>query len=101
MLSSERRAALAAAPVYLELVATSAETTHLEVIPELQDGSTELAMDGKQCNLEDRVPDLLGRGATPTLAKLRDPLWVKDDRLGEAMESLQRAGRLCPTPAGW
>ena len=32
ILSSEHRAAPAAAPVYLELVATDAETTHLEVI---------------------------------------------------------------------
>ena len=32
MLSSEHRAAPASAPVYLELVATDAETTHLEVI---------------------------------------------------------------------
>jgi hypothetical protein len=32
MLSSEHRAAPASAPVYLELVATNAETTHLEVI---------------------------------------------------------------------
>ncbi len=38
VLSSEHRAAPASAPVTLELVATDAETTHLEVIAELQDG---------------------------------------------------------------
>ena len=38
VLSSEHRAAPASPPVSLELVATDAETTHLEVIAELQDG---------------------------------------------------------------
>src|SRR5271154_696255 len=38
VLSSEHRAAAASAPVYLELIATNAETTHLEVIAELEDG---------------------------------------------------------------
>jgi hypothetical protein len=93
VLSSEHRAAPASAPVYLELVATDAEAIHLEVIAELQDG--------KQRSLEDRVLDLLGQGATLTRAKLRDSLGVKNERLGEALESLERAGRLCRTPAGW
>ena len=101
MLSSEHRAAPASAPVYLELVATDAETTHLEVVGELRDGSTRLTMDGKQRSLEERVLDLLGQGATVTRAKLRDSLGVKNERLGEALESLERAGRLCRTPAGW
>src|ERR1700677_990356 len=38
VLSSEHRAAAASASVYLELIATNAETTHLEVIAELEDG---------------------------------------------------------------
>ena len=101
VLSSEHRAAPASAPVYLELVATDAETTHLEVIGELQDGSTKLTVDGKQRSLEERVLDLLGQGATVTRAKLRDSLGVKNERLGEALEALERAGRLCRTPAGW
>ena len=37
--------------------------------------------------------DLLDRGATPTRAKLRDSHGVKNERLGEALESLERAGR--------
>ncbi len=101
VLSSEHRAAPASAPVYLELVATNAETTHLEVIAELQDGSTRLTVDGKQRSLEERVLDLLAQGAVLTRAKLRDSLGVKNERLGEALESLERAGRLCRTPAGW
>ena len=35
-----------------------------------------------------------------TRAKLRDSLAVKNERLGEVLESLERAGRLCRTP-GW
>ena len=41
-------------------------------------------------------------GVVPvTRAKLRDSLGVKNERLGEVLESLERAGRLCRTPAGW
>ena len=58
-------------------------------------------MDGKQRSLEERVLDLLGQGATVTRAKLRDCLGVKNERLGEVLEALERAGRLCRTPAGW
>jgi hypothetical protein len=93
VLSSEHRAAPASAPVYLELVATNAETTHLEVIAELQDG--------KRRNLEEQVLDLLPQGVVVTRAKLRASLAVKNERLGEALESLERAGRLCRKPTGW
>jgi AAA domain len=101
VLSSEHRAAPAAAPVCLELVATDEKTTHLEVVGELGDGSTKPATNGKQPRLEERVLDLLGRGATATRAKLRETLGVKNERLGEALESLERAGRLCRTAVGW
>ena len=101
MLSSEHRAAPAATSVYLELVATDEKTTHLEVLGELRDSSAKLSMNGKQRSLEERVLDLLGQGVTVTRAKLRDSLGVKNERLGEVLESLERAGRLCRTPAGW
>jgi len=93
LLSSEHRAAPASAPVYLDLVATDAETTHLEVIAELQDG--------KRRGLEEQVLDLLAQGTVLTRAKLRDSLAVQNERLGAALESLERAGRLCRTSAGW
>lgn len=93
VLSSEHRAAAASAPVYLELITSNAETTHLEVIAELEDG--------KRRSLEEQVLDRLTPGAVFTRAKLRDSLGVKNERLGEALESLERAGRLCRTPAGW
>jgi RecA-family ATPase len=93
VLSGEHRAASASAPVYLELVATDAEMIHLEVVAELQDG--------KRRSLEEQLLELLAQGEALTRAKLRDSLAVKNERLGEAIESLERAGRLCRTPAGW
>jgi RecA-family ATPase len=101
VLSSEHRAAAASATVYLELIATDFQTTHLEVIGELRDGSAKLTMDGKQRGLEQGVLGLLSLGATVTRAKLRDSLGVKNERLGEALEALERAGCVCRTPAGW
>ena len=101
VLSSEHRAASASAPVYLELVATDEKTTHLEVIGEVRDGSTKVTADGKQRGLEDRLLDFLSQGATVTRAKLRDSLGVKNERLGDALEALERAGRLRRTAAGW
>jgi hypothetical protein len=58
-------------------------------------------MEGKRRGLEEGVLDLLSRDVTVTRAKLRDSLGVKNERLGEALESLERAGGLCRTPAGW
>jgi hypothetical protein len=101
VLSSEHRAAPAAASVYLELVATDARTAHLEVIGELRDGSSKPTTGGEQRRLEERVLDILGQGVTVTRAKLRESLGVKNERLGEALESLERAGWLCRTAAGW
>jgi len=93
MLSSEHRAAAASPPVYLELVATNAEATHLEVITEIHDENRR--------SLQEQVLTLLAQGAVLTRTKLRDALSVKNERLGEALESLERAGRICRTPTGW
>jgi RecA-family ATPase len=93
VLSSEHRAAPASAPVYLELVTSNAKTTHLDVIGELEAG--------KRRGLEERVLHLLAGGMVLTRAKLRDSLAVQNERLGEALESLERAGRLRRTPSGW
>ena len=93
VLSSEHRAAAASPPVYLDLVATNAQTTHLEVVAELQ---------GEQRRgLEEQVLDLLAGGTVLTRTKLRDSLAVQNERLGMALESLERAGRVCRTSAGW
>ena len=93
ILSSEHRSAPASAPVYLELVATNAETTHLEVIATLHDE--------KEDSLEERVLALLARGRALTRTTLRDSLAVKNERLGEVLESLEQAGQIGRTSAGW
>jgi hypothetical protein len=92
-LSSEHRAAPASPPVYLQLVATTAETAHLEVIadPDSQ----------RQRDLAEEVLALLPAGTMLTRAKLREMLSVKNERLGEALESLERTGRIRRTRAGW
>jgi DNA-binding MarR family transcriptional regulator len=78
--------------VYLELVA-DAQTTHLEVRAEIQKE--------KQTNLQEQLLALLSSGTTLTRAKLRDTLSVKNERLGEALDSLEQAGRIRRTPIGW
>lgn len=93
VLSSEHRAAPAAPPVYLELVANNAQTTHLEVIAELQDENRR--------SLQEQVLDLLARGEVFTRTKLRDVLSVKNERLGGALVSLECAGSIRRTSAGW
>jgi hypothetical protein len=93
VLSNEHRAAPASPSVSLELVATNAETTHLEVV-------AELAGD-RQPSLHERVLELLASGVVLTRAKLRDTLSVQNQRLGETLEALERAGQLRRTPAGW
>jgi hypothetical protein len=97
ILSSEHRSAPASAPasaqVYLELVATNAETTHLEVIAALHDE--------KEDSLTERVLALLAQGRALTRTTLRDLLAVKNERLGEVLESLERAGQIGRTSAGW
>ena len=75
-----------------QLVA-DAQTTHLEVRTEVQEE--------KQTRLQDQVLALLTSGTTLTRAKLRDTLSVKNERLGDALESLEQAGRIRRTPAGW
>jgi hypothetical protein len=93
VLSSEHRAAPASPPVSLELVATDAQTTHLEVVAEL-DGE-------KRRTLQEQVLTILAQGTVQTRAKLRDALAVKNERLGEALESLEQAGQLRRTAGGW
>ncbi len=93
VLSSEHRAAAAAPPVYLELIATDAETTHLAVVAELPAE--------QRRSLQQRVLELLVQGNVLTRAKIRDTLAVKNERLGEALESLEQAGEITRTSAGW
>ena len=93
MLSSEHRAAAAARSVYLDLIATDEATMHLEVAGDV--GGE------KRRDLQKRVHDLLAEKGVLTRVKLREMLSVKNERLGDALESLQQAGRIGRTPTGW
>lgn len=93
VLLSEHRAAPAAAPVTLELMATDAVTTHLEVVTE--------APGDRPGNLQQQVLAYLVPGKELTRAKLRDLLSVQNQRLGEALETLERAGKIRRSPGGW
>jgi hypothetical protein len=93
LLVSEHRAAPASPPVYLDLVATDADSIHLEVVTEVHAPP--------QPSLPEQVLSLLADGGVLTRAKLRDMLAVKNERLGEALESLEQAGRLRRTQGGW
>ena len=78
---------------HLELVATNAVTTHPEMIAALHDE--------KEDSLTERVLALLARGRALTRTTLCDSLAVKNERLGEVLESLERAGQIGRTSAGW
>ena len=91
--SRPHRAAPASPPVHLDLVATDADTIHLEVVSPTHDPPPP--------SLPDQVLALLASGVVLTRAKLRDTLAVKNERLGQALESLERAGRLRRTQGGW
>lgn len=100
ILSSEHRAAPAAAPVYLELVGDSA-TTHLKVLTDIGEfGRTERPNENGR-DLEERVLDLLAKGQVLRRTSLRDSLAIKNERLGEVLESLERAGQVGRTSSGW
>jgi hypothetical protein len=93
LLSSEHRAAPASPPVYVQLVSSPAETTHLEVVAGPQGP--------RQRDLPEQVLELLAPGETLTRTKLREALGVQNERLGAVLESLQRAARIRRTTAGW
>lgn len=93
VLSTEHRAAPASASIPLALIATDPETVHLEVAAPHRDG--------ERRSLQEQVLDVLAAGIILTRAKLRDRLAIKNERLGEVLESLEHAGRLRRTAAGW
>jgi hypothetical protein len=93
VLTSEHRAAPAPPPVALQLVATDADQPHLEVIAARHDPPPR--------SLPDQVLEHLAPGVVLTRSKLRDALGVQNQRLGEALDSLERTGQLRRTPAGW
>jgi hypothetical protein len=50
---------------------------------------------------EAQVPGKLAGGPVLTRAKLRESLAMKNERLGKALDPLERAGRLHRTATGW
>jgi hypothetical protein len=93
VLQSEHRAAPASPPVSLQLIATDAATTHLEVVAE--------PPGQRQENLLEQVLTCLASGEAWTRARLRDVLSVQNQRLGEALEILEQAGKVRRSPTGW
>jgi hypothetical protein len=93
LLSSEHRAAPASPPVYLDLVTTDAETAHLQVVA--------APRDQQPVHLPEQVLALLADGQVHTRTNLREQLGVKNERLGQTLESLERDGQLRRTPTGW
>ena len=93
VLLSEHRAAPASPAVTLELVATPAATTHLEVVAD--------APGDRPGNLQEQVLASLVPGKELTRGKLRDLLSDQNQRLGEALETLERAGKVRRSPTGW
>jgi hypothetical protein len=79
--------------VYLRLATADAKTNHLEIAAGPDEDHRPV--------LRDRILGLLTPGAVLTRARLRHALSVKNERLGEALESLKQAGQLRRTSAGW
>ncbi|HVR72815.1 MAG TPA: AAA family ATPase [Planctomycetota bacterium] len=93
VLTIEHRAAAAPPPVVLRLVSRSDDSAHLEVAGPLvsQDSAT----------LEARILDALQGETSLTRGALRDRLGVKNERLGETLEHLEKDGTLLRGPQGW
>jgi hypothetical protein len=93
VLLSEHRAAPASPAVSLELVTTDAAAVHLEVVAEPQGD--------RPGNLPQQVLACLLPGQALTRARLRDVLSVQNQRLGEALQTLEQAGKIRRSPTGW
>jgi hypothetical protein len=93
VLSSEHRAAAASPAVTLELVTTDVTAPHLEVVAE--------SHSDQQGHLREQVLTYLVPGTALTRARLRDLLSVQNQRLGEVLQTLERAGEIRRSPAGW
>jgi hypothetical protein len=92
-LSMEHRAAAAPDAIWLRLADEDQERLHLEVI----DG--EVALE-EQHSLVEAVMEALSPGAALTRTELRDRVKVKNERLGEALVTMEREGLLTRGPGG-
>jgi hypothetical protein len=57
--------------------------------------------DSKGHGLNEQIFDLLAAGRVLTRSSLRESLAVKNERLGEVLESFERAASVVRTSAGW
>jgi hypothetical protein len=96
LLLMEHRAASAPKPVYLELVTSDERAVHLEVVASERENA-----ERRERELEERVLGLIGREASMTRSELRQRLGVKNERLGDVIERLERAGHLERSAEGW
>lgn len=94
-LALEHRSHPAADPFALKLVSRAdGSATHLEIAGE----HTSSAPPSLEALAQS---ELAAAGAALTREQLRARLKVKNQRLGDALETLQRAGRITKTPQGW
>lgn len=94
-LSLEHRSHPAADPFALKLVSRAdGSATHLEIAGD----HTPTAPPSLEALTQS---ELAAAGAALTREQLRARLKVKNQRLGDALETLQRAGRITKTPQGW
>lgn len=98
LLTIEHRAAKVPEPMALSLVSRpDGSATHLA----LRDGAVAPAVAGPDA-LADAVRDLLRRAAVPrTRQDLRTELRVNNERLGHALEDLEKRQLIERTPQGW
>lgn len=95
ILLMEHRSASSPDPVELVLAAESPNEVHLEVL-----GTESNASERRERALEDRVLEALETKAL-SRGDLRHDLSVKNERLGEALESLESSGRIERARGGW
>lgn len=96
LLSTEHRAAPSSQTVVLELVASDPRAVHLEVVATAKEEAGRRGED-----LERRVLRELTGERELTRSELRAALGVKNERLGEVLELLERSGALQRVARGW
>lgn len=96
VLSVEHRAAAPPKPVRLELVTSNEDAIHLEVLGEVVGEKGQ-----RERDLERAAVEALANHDTLTRGELRKTLGVKNERLGEVLESLERDGLLERDARGW
>ncbi len=90
-LTIEHRAAPAAEPRHVQLTGDPPHLSLVQIDPE-----------ATKPGLDDRVLETLRRSPGPVRrSKLRSLLTVNNARLGEALQELERLGRIHRTPLGW